>query len=184
MHEEIFPRNIVLVGFMGCGKSTVGRTLAARLGNGWRYVDSDTRLAEVAKSDIPTLFRNEGEDGFRRRETQILTGLCAGERLVIATGGGAVLRDENLSVLRSAGLVVWLTARADVVVARTERREAERPLLANRGDKDLLTHILTLLGERGPRYQEAAHLTVDTSDRTPDNIAAEIERKARNWQQK
>ncbi|MBC8138645.1 MAG: shikimate kinase [Fibrella sp.] len=182
MHEDILPRNVVLVGFMGCGKSTVGRSLATRLGTTWRYVDSDTRLAEVAKSDIPTLFKNEGEHAFRQRETQILTGLCAGERLVIATGGGAVLRDENIPVLRSAGLVVWLTARADVVVARTERREADRPLLANRGDKDLLTHILTLLGERGPRYQQAAHLIVDTSDRTPDNIAAEIERKARQWQ--
>ncbi len=182
MDDENFPRNLVLIGFMGCGKSTVGRALAGRLGNTWRYVDADTRLAEVAGCDIPTLFKNEGEDAFRRRETQILTGLCAGERLVIATGGGAVLRDENISTLRSAGLVVYLTARPDVVVARTERREADRPLLANRGDKDLLTHILTLLGERGPRYQQAAHIIVDTSDRTPDNIAAEIERKARHWQ--
>ena len=181
MHEESFPRNIVLIGFMGCGKSTVGKTLANRLGNNWRYIDSDTRLAEVAGCDIPTLFRTEGEAGFRTRETQILTGLCAGERLVIATGGGAVLRDENIPILQEAGLVVWLTARADVVVARTERREAERPLLMNRGDTDILTHVLGLLGERGPRYQKAAHVLVDTSDRSPDSIAAEIERKAQNW---
>ena len=176
------PRNIVLVGFMGCGKSTVGRALAGRLGKEWRYIDSDIRLAEVAGRDIPTLFREEGEENFRRREAQILMGLGASERLVIATGGGAVLRDGNIPVLRSAGFVVWLTARPDVIVARTERREADRPLLANRGGKDLLTHVLTLLGERSPKYQQAAHLVVDTSDRTPDNIAAEIERKVQNWQ--
>lgn len=181
MQEDTLPRNIVLIGFMGSGKSTVGRALAARLGSGWRYVDSDARLSEVAGCDIPALFRAEGESGFRARETQILTGLCAGERLVIATGGGAVQLPENTPLLRSAGMVVWLTARPDVVVARIERREADRPLLANRGDKNLLAYVLTLLGERAPRYQKAAHVTVDTSDRNPDSIAAEIERKARVW---
>lgn len=175
------PSNIILIGFMGCGKSTVGRTLASRLGNGWRYVDSDQRLVEVAGCDIPTLFMREGETSFRTRETQILTGLSIGERQVIATGGGAVLRDENVSVLRSAGMVVWLTARADVVVSRTAHKEADRPLLANRGDKSLLAHVLALLGERGPRYQAAAHVIVDTSDRSPDHIAAEIVRKAEAW---
>ena len=166
---------------MGCGKSTVGRALAARLGEPWRFVDSDARLSEIAGCDIPTLFEREGEPGFRRRETQVLTGLSAGERQVIATGGGAVLRAENTPVLRAAGVVVYLTARPDVVVRRTERREADRPLLANRGDKDLLTHVLTLLGERAPFYQRAAHLVVDTSDRSPESIAAEIERKAATW---
>ncbi|MBC8140972.1 MAG: shikimate kinase [Armatimonadetes bacterium] len=179
---QTFPRNIVLVGFMGCGKSTAGRTLAARLGNGWRFVDTDTRLAEVAGCDIPTLFRREGETAFREREAQILSGLSAGEKLVIATGGGAVMHDGNIATLRSAGLVVWLTARVDVIVMRTERREADRPLLAARGDTPLYTHILNLLAGRAPFYQQAAHLIVDTSDRATESIAAEIERKAIAWQ--
>lgn len=182
MTGDTLPRNIVLIGFMGCGKSSVGKTLAARLANhGWRFVDTDTRLAEVAGCDIPTLFARDGEVAFRKREAQILCGLCAGERLVIATGGGAVLQDENVPVLQEAGLVVWLTARVDIVVMRTERREADRPLLANRGDNDLHTHILTLLSERAPRYQAAAHIVVDTSDRSLEHIAAEIERRAQAW---
>ncbi len=179
---QTFPRNIVLVGFMGCGKSTAGRTLAVRLGDGWRFVDTDTRLSEVAGCDIPTLFRREGEAGFREREAQILSGLSAGEKSVIATGGGAVMYPGNIAVLRSAGLVIWLTARVEIIVMRTERREADRPLLASRGDTPLYTHVLNLLGERAPFYRQAAHLIVDTSDRVIESIAAEIERKAVAWQ--
>lgn len=174
-------RNIVLVGFMGCGKSTVGKTLATKLGDGWRFVDADTRLSEVAGCTIPILFERDGEAAFRKREAQILSGLCAGERQIIATGGGAVMHEDNRATLRSAGVVVWLTARVDVIVLRTQRREAERPLLASRGDLPLYTHILSLLGERAPFYQKAAHIIVDTSDRATESIAAEIERKVNAW---
>jgi shikimate kinase len=169
------PLNIALIGFMGSGKSTVGRALARQLG--WRYVDTDARLVDVAGCDIPTLFAREGETAFREREARIILGISAGTEQVIATGGGAVLRDENVAALRSCGAVIYLTARPDVIVARTERRAEERPLLANRGDRDLLTHVLALLGERAPRYHAVAHLIVDTSDRTPDLIAAEIVRR-------
>jgi shikimate kinase len=174
------PANIALIGFMGSGKSTVGRALARRLG--WRYVDTDARLVEVAGRDIPALFAEEGEAAFREREARVILGLSAGAGQVIATGGGAVLRDDNVAALRSCGALVYLTARPDVIVARTERRAGERPLLANRGDGvDLLTHVLTLLGERSPRYHAAAHLIVDTSDRTPDQIAAEVARRVERW---
>mgnify|MGYP001489640910 CR=1 FL=1 len=173
------PTNIALIGFMGTGKSTVGRALARRLG--WRYVDTDARIEAIAGCDIPTLFACEGEAAFRAREAQVVLGLAAGAGQVIATGGGVPLRAENAAALRTAGLVVYLTARPDVIVARTERRAADRPLLANRGDRDLLTHVMALLGERAPRYQQAAHLIVDTSDRSPENIAAEVARKAEKW---
>ena len=169
------PRNIVLVGFMGCGKSTIGRALA-RL-RGWRFVDTDEVIRAAAGGrDIPGLFRDEGEAAFRDRETQAILGVCAGQGQVIATGGGAVLRPENGAALRGAGLVVWLTARPEVIVARTRHRAADRPVLA-RGGEELLVHVLRLLGERGPRYQAVAHLIVDASDRTPIVIAREIERK-------
>jgi len=174
------PRNIILVGFMGSGKSTVGRGLA-RL-RGWRFVDTDAVIRDgVSGRPIPELFAEEGEAAFRDRETTALRAVCDGERQVIATGGGAVLRPENVELLRQAGLVVWLTARPDVVVARTGHRVADRPLLAS-GGGDLLAHVLRLLGERGPLYQAAAHLIVDTSDRPPPAIVQEIDRKAvRRW---
>lgn len=171
------PPNIILIGFMGSGKSTVGRRLAER--RGWRFVDTDDLIVRMTGQTIPALFAGGGETAFRDRETQAVLGVSAGERQVIATGGGAVLRAENVAALRGAGLVVWLTARPDVVVARTQRRAAERPLLAA-GEDDLLAHVLRMLGERGPLYQAAAHLIVDTSDRPIHAIVAEIERKGRS----
>ena len=169
------PQNIVLIGFMGSGKTTVGRALARR--RGWRFVDTDERIRRAAGRDVPALFAEEGEAAFREREAEIVREVAAGQRQVIATGGGAVLRPENVSALRESGLVVWLTARPEVVVARTQHRAADRPLLAG-GGGDLLAHVLRMLGERGPLYQAAAHVIVDTSDRVPSAIAAEIERRA------
>ena len=167
------PRNLVLIGFMGVGKSTVGRLLAEALG--WKLVDTDGLISKIAGASIPDLFASEGEDVFRRRESQIVLGVCAGDRQVISTGGGAPLRDENSRALLGAGLVVWLTARPEVVVVRTRRRVGQRPLLA--GDEEPLTKVLRMLAERGPIYQRLAGLVVDTSDRSPQVVAREILRK-------
>jgi shikimate kinase len=171
-------RNIALIGFMGSGKTTVGQLLAARLG--WTFTDTDALIVAEAGTDIPTLFATEGEASFRDREARAVHAACAGTEQVIATGGGAILRPENVTALRENAFVVWLTARPNVVVARTEAGASGRPVLA-RGGSDLLTHVLTLLGERGPRYQAAAHRIVDTSDRTPEDVADEIGRKWRKY---
>jgi len=171
--------NIALVGFMGSGKTTVGRLLADRLG--WQFIDTDAIIEQEAGCGIPTLFQGEGEAAFRDRETRAVCAACAGANRVIATGGGAVLRQENVAALRDFCFVVWLTARPEVVVERTKAQAAARPLLA-RGADDLLTHVLTMLGTRGPCYQRAAHLIVDTSDRTPEAVAAEIVRKWERYQ--
>ena len=173
--NAVVPRNVVLVGFMGSGKSTIGRGLARR--QGWRFVDTDDVVRRAAGGkDIPRLFRDEGEAAFRDRETCAIREAANETGQVIATGGGAVLRPENVTLLRAAGTVVWLTARPDVVVARTAWRAQDRPLLAE-GGNDLLAHVLRMLGERGPCYQAAAHLIVDTSDRPPPVIVEEVRRK-------
>lgn len=171
------PMRIALVGFMGCGKSTVGPLLAARLGA--RFVDTDALIvAEAGGRSIPSLFQEEGEAAFRDREARAIASVCASqESVVIATGGGAILRDENVACLRGSSSVVWLAARPDVIVART-LRDRNRPLLIGaRTKEERQARILALIGERGPRYQAAAHLIVDTSDRAPLSIAREIERK-------
>jgi shikimate kinase len=163
--------NIALIGFMGSGKSTIGRQLALKLG--WRFQDTDTLIEKVVGCTVPTLFAREGEAAFRDKETAILLGITLGERQVIATGGGAILREENVAALRSRSLVVYLTAQPEVLVERVGRRPGERPLLMN-DEESPLVRILTLLATRGPLYQQAAHCIVDTSARTPPALADEI----------
>lgn len=162
---------------MGTGKSTIGRLLARRLD--WQYRDTDLLIERISGRDIPTLFMDEGEDGFRRRETEAILGLSVGERQVISTGGGAITREVNTAALRGAGLVILLTARPEVISARVSQRPDQRPLLE--GKEPPLARILRLLGERGPSYQRAAHYTVDTSDRPPTAVVEEILRLGPWW---
>lgn len=172
------PRNLVLVGFMGSGKTTVGRALAALLG--WTFVDTDWEIVRAADGvGIPELFARYGETAFRERETSAVQAVCVGGKQVIATGGGVLLRPENAPLLQSAGLVVWLTARPEVVVSRVEAGRKSRPILAAGTNEEvpLLTHVLTLLGQRGPGYQAVADLVVDSSDQKPDALARHIARK-------
>jgi shikimate kinase len=119
-------------------------------------VDTDAVVERTSGEESPRSFATLGEDGFRDREAQALLAVASANRQVIATGGGIVLRPGNAAVLRDAGFVVWLTARPEVVVARTRHRAAQRPLLsgaAATGDEALLAHVLAMLGERGPQYQ-------------------------------
>jgi len=148
-------RNIVLIGFMGTGKSTVGFALAERLG--WRFVDTDVVVVEREGRTIPQLFEEKGETYFRDAETAALADVLSGSMQVVATGGGAVLRPENRETMLAGGFVVALTAPPDVLLARL-RGDANRPLLA--GDKEERVH--RLLEERKNAY-DFAPLVVDTS---------------------
>ncbi len=169
-------RNVVLIGFMGSGKTTVGRLVARQLG--WKLVDTDALLTRIEGRSIPEIFATDGEAAFRERESQVVLGVCAGERQVISTGGGVPLREDNASALREAGRVVWLTARPEIVVRRTIKRASGRPLLAEGGgDEEPLTRVLRLMSERGPLYQRLAEMVVDTSDRPPATVASEIVRR-------
>lgn len=163
-------RNLVLIGLMGTGKSTVGRLLAQALGR--QFVDTDVALAAEAGMSIPEIFAREGEDGFRRRETEAVRAAMAREGLVVATGGGAPLRPENRAQLRR-GLVVWLQAPAEVLLARAlaDGGGATRPLL--QGDAPL-ARLQALAEQRDPAYAEVSHLQVATSGRTPEQVVAEI----------
>jgi shikimate kinase len=167
-------RNIILIGFMGSGKSTVGKLVAELLG--WTLVDTDALVVRVAGRSIAEQFADEGEAAFRERESQVVLGVSAGERQVIATGGGVPLREDNAAALRGAGRVIWLTVRPDIVVRRTASRHAVRPLLADTGEEPL-ARVLRIMGERSPVYQRLAELVVDTSDRPPIAVAREIIRR-------
>lgn len=148
--------NLFLVGMMGAGKTTVGRTLARRLK--LRFVDSDHEIEARCGVKIPVIFEIEGEAGFRSREAQALAELTLLEGIVLATGGGAVLREESRRLLAERGMVIYLRATPEHLFERV-RQDRNRPLLAT---GDPLARLRQLYRERDPLYREVADLVVDT----------------------
>jgi shikimate kinase len=161
-------RNIYLVGPMGAGKSTIGRVLAAELRLGFR--DSDRVIEERTGADIPWIFDMEGEEGFRERESAVLTELSHEQDVVIATGGGIILRSQNRQIMQSSGYVCYLTASIEQLVERTAR-DKKRPLLQVENPRQ---KIIDLLALRDPLYREAADFIINTDRRSPKLVAQEI----------
>jgi shikimate kinase len=161
-------RAIVLTGFMGTGKSEVGRRLAQRLGRA--FVDTDQLIEERARKRIAAIFADAGEVGFRALERDAVSEAAGRGGAVISVGGGAVLDSTNVRVLRDAGVLVHLTARPDVILARVGDPRT-RPLL---GD-DPRAAVTRLLAERGPIYAAVSDVTVDTSDRSADEVVEDIQ---------
>jgi shikimate kinase len=148
--------NLVLIGPMGAGKTSIGRRLAARLG--LRFVDADRELEAATGATVPVIFECEGEAGFRQRESQLLAALCAGSGQLIATGGGAVLAEANRRALRERGFVVWLQVGVDQQLRRLER-DTSRPLLAG---PDRRAKLEALAAQRDPLYRELADFAFDS----------------------
>ena len=163
-HQSVF-----LVGMMAAGKTTIGRHLAALLD--YQFVDSDQEVERRCGADISWIFDMEGEDGFRDREQKVLEELTARCRVVLATGGGAVLRADNRAHLRSRGTVVYLRASVKQIVERT-RRDRARPLL--QGDGDLYSRVTALADEREHLYRATAHVVCHTKGRPSKMLAEEI----------
>lgn len=159
--------NIVLVGFMGTGKSAVGRRLAGRLGR--RFVDMDGVLETRAGKSITRIFAEEGEPYFRRLERSLVQELAQEQNLVIACGGGVVLNPDNLSDFGRSGLVVCLTAAPDEILRRVGASQ-HRPLLQD-GDKS--ARIRDLLKTRQPLYA-AIPCQIDTTGLAPDDVADKV----------
>lgn len=166
MQERSSNRNIVIVGFMGTGKSTVSQLVAKRLG--WARVDTDEEIVKRAGKSIPDIFATDGEQAFRDMEARVLRELLEGSGRVIATGGGAVLREENRRCMLAGGWVVALTADKPSLLKRvTEGGDAAgRPLLAGGAE----ARIDALLAARRHAY-DFAHATVDTSRLSPEEVA-------------
>lgn len=152
-------RNLILVGPMGAGKSTIGRRLSETLH--LKFRDSDHLIEARTGACIPWIFEKEGESGFRCREKAIIRELCGCQNMVIATGGGAVLDPENRRLLVASGMVVYLTVELDEQLERV-RRDNNRPLLQA---PDPRARLEALNRERDPLYREVAHLVVATHSR-------------------
>lgn len=160
--------NIILVGPMGAGKSTIGRLLAKEL----RLVfhDSDKEIEQRTGVSIPLIFDVEGEQGFREREHSVIADLCQMQGIVLATGGGAVLRPDNRQALREGGQVIYLCTSVEQQLDRTSR-DRNRPLLQTPNPRQVLVELMAL---RDPLYREVADIIIETDERPPRLVVGEI----------
>ncbi len=163
--------NVFLVGPMGAGKTTIGKQLANALG--LTFKDSDHEIVERTGASIPWIFDVEGEEGFRRREREMIDELSAREGLVLATGGGAVLAKENRRHLKERGTVVYLQASIEQLLKRTAR-DKNRPLLQT---EDPRAKLEALMAEREPLYRETADIIINTEQRSLKGVIKEITRQ-------
>lgn len=152
---------------MGAGKTAVGRELSRLLK--MRLVDVDSEIEESTNMKITDIFRNSGEPYFRQIETEMIRKLARAQNTVISTGGGAVLKEENMAALRETGVIFCLLADPETIISRTSGSN-DRPLL---NVKDPLARIRELLSQRMPFYEKAG-ITIDTNGKTPLEVAKEI----------
>ena len=160
--------NIYLVGLMGAGKTTIGRQLARALK--LPFYDSDKAIEERTGVDIPTIFEFEGEEGFRDREQKMIQQLTQMEGIVLATGGGAILREENRRLLKENGFIVYLQCSVERILERT-RRDTQRPLLKTDNPRD---RIESLFAQREPLYLSCADFKIDTGVMQSKEVVSRI----------
>lgn len=166
-------RNVILIGFMGTGKTSIGKRVAQSLG--FAFVDTDELIEQASGKSISDIFSDEGEDYFRDLESETLRGCGKRSNQVISTGGGIVLREANRQILSETGYVIWLKASADAILERVSRNH-ERPLLHT---ADPLQTIKDLLLERGKMYSASADFTIDTDELSIDETTFGICESAR-----
>ncbi len=160
--------NIILIGPMGSGKSTIGQIIAARLDR--EFIDSDHFIEHRTGVDIPRIFDIEGEEGFRLRETKALQELTARKNIVLATGGGSVIREENRKLLKASGYIIFLDTTVEQQLERL-KYDKKRPLLQTENPRERLE---ALLEQRKPLYIELADLRIPTDGKLTRKVAAEI----------
>ncbi|HHT64370.1 MAG: shikimate kinase [Bacillota bacterium] len=160
--------NVVLIGFMGTGKSAIGRVVAKILG--YQFVDTDQMVEEITGLTINQIFRKYGEIRFRSEESLVINKLIGKDNLVVATGGGMTLNEANAEKLKKLGKIVLLTARPEIILERVSRKNT-RPLLAKGKNLD---NINKLIAERKESYIRCADIIFDTSGRNIEESAEEI----------
>ncbi len=167
LRQRLEGLNLYLIGMMGSGKSSAGRHLAEQLG--YRFLDADTSLEQVAGRSIPELFASEGEEGFRRLEAAVLNQIASWHSLVVATGGGVVTQPQNWGQLHQ-GVVIWLDAPDAVLLERLAADPTPRPLMEA---PDPAARLADLLEQRRPLYAQA-DLHIQQDGRPPAQVAAQI----------
>lgn len=161
--------NIALIGFMGAGKTAVGKALAEKLNK--TFVEMDALIEQKAGKSIPDVFQQDGEIAFRELEIEVAKEVSQGKNQVIACGGGVVLNKINTDRLRKESVIVYLTASPEVILKRTSSGGEERPLLKT---PDKATAVRKMLSFRKPFYERAADITIDTSKLDIDDVGEQI----------
>ena len=172
---ETTSKNIVLVGPMGSGKTTVGRRLAHELNKD--FFDTDHEIIDKTGVTIDHIFDIEGEEGFRKRESKILENLCQMSNIILATGGGIVILPKNRKIIKNTGLVVYLSSSVDQLLRRTAKSKT-RPLLENSTDRKKT--ISELVEARDVYYREVASIIVDTTGKRLHEVINIIKRETEN----
>lgn len=147
---------IFLIGFMGCGKSTMGRALSASLN--LMFIDLDTFLEERYFKSIPQIFAEEGEESFRRKERKVLEEVAAFDNVIVATGGGAPCFFDNMELMNNSGFCIFLDVEIDSLVTRLLRAKTERPLIKGKSPDELRLFIEGMMQKRRPFYEKARHI--------------------------
>ena len=168
LSKHRIPSRIFLVGPMGAGKTTIGNKLAEVLNK--QFVDSDHEIEQKTGASIPLIFELEGETGFRKRESQILEDLTQKNNIILATGGGAIISEENRALLKRTGFVIYLQAPLDQLLKRTAK-DRNRPLLQTENPRKVLAKLLE---QREPFYKEVADLTFETNQKSLRDIVSDI----------
>lgn len=151
---------IFLIGFMGCGKSTMGRALASALK--LTFIDLDSFLEEKYFRTVPQIFADEGEEGFRRKERKVLEEVCAFDDVIVGTGGGAPCFFDNMELMNNSGFCVFLDIEISSLVNRLVHAKIERPLIKGKSPEELYGFIEGLLAKRRPFYEKARYIMKGT----------------------
>ena len=170
--DLLVAHNVLLVGYRGTGKSTVGRVLAQSLD--YQFIDTDDEIESRARCSITSIFSQQGEEAFRDLESRVIAEFASKQKLVLSLGGGAILRKQNRDLIAQCGPVVWLTATVATIANRVgldPDSQSRRPNLTVQGGVD---EIELILSARLPIYQAVATFIVATDDRTPEKVVDEI----------
>jgi shikimate kinase len=174
---EVSGKKIYLIGFMGSGKSTLGKRLASNLG--WSFIDLDKKIEQRAGLKVPEIFSTKGEAWFRNAESEALRSLAAEDKVVISTGGGTPCSGDNMAYMNETGLTVYLEMNPIQLHRRLARSAGQRPLLKDIGSNELLDFIGKKLGEREHWYSMAA-ITIDGESGTVSHLLTQV----KDWIQK